>query len=229
MSTFHLFLVSLLLARPSNPLLKENSNTIFSVTQATSSATATPGSVTLPMTTPRWRRLPLQREKEENILELLLRGYIDRQLLEEERALVTASPNKLPQSRLNKGDDLRKSVTLSPELTTPHTTPAGNGGLVPDLHPQWFYPKSNPSQKPIEEEGDLVTTDLVKSGPVTIYAPALVDDLVVEPDLGRAGETTTYQPAPSETTLPAGFEREATISSSDPLDSEPSCMSTLTF
>ena len=113
-SIFHLFLVSLLLARPSNPLLKlglhdlkENSNTIFSVTPATSSSTATPGSVTLPMTTPRWRRLPLQREKEENILELLLRGYIDRQLLEEERALVTASPNNLPQSRLKKGDDFR--------------------------------------------------------------------------------------------------------------------------
>ena len=156
---------------------------------------------------------------------------------------------------MNKGDDFRESVTLSPELTTPHTTPAGNGGLMPDLHPQWFYPKSNPSQKPIvlplnilegdpawknsnlgneggnavspaaavssaedksvstgvgEEEGDLVTTDLMKSGPVTIYAPALVDDLVDEPDLGRAGETTTYQPASSKTILPAGFEKEAT-------------------
>ena len=116
---------------------------------------------------------------------------------------------------------------------------------MPDPHPQWFYPKSNPSQKPIvlplnilegdpawkksnlgneggnavspaaavssgedksvstgagEEEGDLVTTDLIKSGPVTIYAPALVDDLVNETDLGGGNETATSQPAPSEQT-----------------------------
>jgi len=86
--------------------INENSHAISS---------ATLPSVTVPMTTPRWRRLPLLRKEEENMLELLLRGYIDRQFLEEQRALTPSSS--------------------SAGLTTPHTTPATDH-LMPDLHPQ---------------------------------------------------------------------------------------------
>ena len=123
-------LLFLLLAHPSKLLLKLDINDINENSHAVSSATLP--SVTLPMTTPRWRRLPLLRKEEESMLELLLRGYIDRQFLEEQRApVLSVTPS---------------SLTLT--LTTPHTTPATDE-LMPDQHPQWFYPKSNPSQKPI--------------------------------------------------------------------------------
>ena len=75
-NSFHLLLL-LLLARQSNLLLKLDINDINENYHDDVSSSATLPSVTLPMTTPRWRRLPLLREEEERVLDLLLRGYID--------------------------------------------------------------------------------------------------------------------------------------------------------
>ena len=140
-NSFRLLLL-LLLARQSNLLLKLDINDINENSHDDVSSSSTLPSVTLPMTTPRWRRLPLLREEEERVLDLLLRGYIDRQFLEEEQRAPILS------------------VTDSPALlTTPHTTPATDE-LMPDLHPEWFYPRSNPSQKPIVLPLNILEEDL---------------------------------------------------------------------
>ena len=76
-NSFRLLLL-LLLAHQSNLLLKLDIKDINDINENSHddvSSSTTLLSVTLPMTTPRWRRLPLLREEEERVLDLLLRGF----------------------------------------------------------------------------------------------------------------------------------------------------------